>query len=156
MAVDIVASAPHPPLSGGTDGVHATHNANGDHASHNGSANGATSTESNGVKKATTATTLTHPLGPLTAAEISQASAAIRAAWPEGTLFQFKVITLVEPPKMQMVDFLDAEHKGLAPAAIDRRAFVLYYIRNTVRVQKALLRSARSLSLNRTSCMKRW
>lgn len=74
-----------------------------------------------------------HPLGPLSAEEISRSANLIRGAWPEGTKFQFKVITLSEPAKVQLIPYLDAEKKGQATSPIDRRSFVGYYIRNTVR-----------------------
>lgn len=73
-----------------------------------------------------------HPLGPLSGSEIVQSSTLIRQAWPEGTLFHFKVITLLEPAKAELVPYLDAERKGLTPKDIDRRAFVVYYLKNTV------------------------
>lgn len=73
-----------------------------------------------------------HPLGPVTKAEISQSSALIRAQWPESTLFQFKIITLLEPPKAQLVPWLDAAKAGTTPAPLDRKSTVIYYLRNTV------------------------
>jgi Cu2+-containing amine oxidase len=128
MTVDIVVNPPMPAAD-------VVHDGNGDDVKgpHPISA---VVTGSNGVKMHPKAGP-SHPLGPLTAAEIGQASSAIRSAWPEGTLFQFKVITLSEPAKAQMVSYLDAEHKGLQPSAIDRRAFVVYYIKNTVGVQES-------------------
>jgi len=74
-----------------------------------------------------------HPLGPLSADEIKKASALVRQAWPEGTLFQFKAVTLLEPAKLELIPYLDAERKGQVPTDIDRRAFVVYYLKNTVR-----------------------
>lgn len=79
-------------------------------------------------KKAATS----HPLGPLTAAEITQSSSLIQAQWPEGTRFQFKVITLLEPLKAELVPYLDAEKAGQSPKPIDRKSQVVYYLRNTV------------------------
>lgn len=73
-----------------------------------------------------------HPLGPVTKAEISQSSALIRAQWPAGTLFQFKIITLLEPPKAQLVPWLDAVKAGKKPSPLDRKSTVIYYLRNTV------------------------
>ncbi len=76
---------------------------------------------------------LSHPLGPLSGSEITRSSALIRGAWPAGTLFQFKVVTLLEPAKAAVVPYLAAQRKGETPAeSIDRRAFVVYYIKNTV------------------------
>ena len=73
-----------------------------------------------------------HPLGPLTAFEITESARLIKSLWPTGTDIQFKSITLDEPNKADLVPFLAAEHAGRQPDAIERRSFVLYYIRNTV------------------------
>ena len=75
-----------------------------------------------------------HPLGPLTANEITESARLIRAVWPSNTDIQFKSITLQEPDKSELVPFLEAEHGGRQAAKIERRAFVVYYIRNTVSV----------------------
>ena len=74
-----------------------------------------------------------HPIGPLSGTEIETSSTLIRQAWPTGTRFQFKVITLLEPAKAELIPYLDAERKGLKHRDIDRRAFVVYYLKNTVR-----------------------
>lgn len=83
---------------------------------------------------------LAHPLGPLTAAEITAATDLVRKAWPEGALFQFKVVTLQEPPKAELAPYLEAERVGsvasLAPIA--RRVYVAYYLRNTHKFHEAL------------------
>ena len=73
-----------------------------------------------------------HPLSPLTKVEITRASALIRGLYPARTDLQFKVITLDEPEKAQLVPFLEAEHNGSYLPSIERKAFVNYYIRNTV------------------------
>jgi Cu2+-containing amine oxidase len=73
-----------------------------------------------------------HPLCPLTASEITITADLIRSAWPAHVDLHFKTITLEEPAKKQLAPFIDAEHNGGELAAIDRRAFVAYYIRNTV------------------------
>lgn len=75
---------------------------------------------------------LSHPLGPVTKDEISQSSALIRAQWPEGTEFQFKIVTLLEPPKAELVPYLDALKAGQTPKPLDRKTTVIYYLRNTV------------------------
>lgn len=75
-----------------------------------------------------------HPLGPLTANEISQSSDLIRAQWPEGTKFQFKVVTLLEPPKTELAPYLQAERAGRPVKPIDRKSQVVYYLRNTVSI----------------------
>ncbi|KJR88913.1 primary-amine oxidase [Sporothrix schenckii 1099-18] len=89
----------------------------------------------------TAETPLAHPLGPLTAAEITAATALVRKAWPEGTLFQFKVVTLQEPPKAELVPYLAAERAGTAASSlpvIPRRVYVAYYLRNTHKFHEAM------------------
>ena len=76
-----------------------------------------------------------HPLAPLTGAEIQNASALIKAQWPTGTDLQFKAVTLQEPPKAEMVPFLEAEFQGGNLPQIERKVFVNYYLRSTVCVQ---------------------
>ena len=76
--------------------------------------------------------TASHPLSPLTASEIIQARDLIHGLYSSATNFQFKTITLEEPEKAQLVPYLEAEHSGRTPPSLDRKAFVCYYIRNTV------------------------
>ena len=73
-----------------------------------------------------------HPLSPLTSSEIENAAGLIRQLYPFSTKFQFKAITLEEPEKARLVPYLDAEHGNARLPAIDRKAFVCYYLRNTV------------------------
>lgn len=77
-----------------------------------------------------------HPLGPLTASEITESARLIKGSWPSKTDVHFKSITLQEPKKSELVPFLTAEHSGQRTPTIERKSFVLYYIRNTVRLQK--------------------
>ena len=77
-------------------------------------------------------TTPQHPLGPLTAAEISESARLIKGLWPSNTNIQFKSITLQEPKKSELVPFLTAEHSGQRLPTVERKSFVIYYIRNTV------------------------
>lgn len=86
----------------------------------------------------TAKTGLSHPLGPLAKNEISQSSSLIRAQWPEGTKFQFKVVTLHEPPKAELAPYLEAERAGKTPKPIDRKSKIVYYLRNTVSLPAAL------------------
>lgn len=72
-----------------------------------------------------------HPLGPLSASEITQSSDLIRSAWPENAGLYFKVITLREPAKKELVPYLAAERAGEAVPSIDRRAFVVYSLKGT-------------------------
>jgi len=73
-----------------------------------------------------------HPLAPLSASELQSASSIIKASWPEHTDLHFKVVTLQEPPKAQVLKYLEAEHNGGSLPVISRKAFINYYIRNTV------------------------
>ena len=75
---------------------------------------------------------LHHPLSPLDPSEITKCSQLISAAWPQNTELSFKTITLLEPPKRILVPYLEKEHNGLPREAIERKAFVTYYLRNTV------------------------
>ena len=73
-----------------------------------------------------------HPLGPLSAKEITLGRDLIVASWPAGTDCHFKAITLLEPAKAGLIPYLTAERLGQTPTDIDRRAFVVYYLRGTV------------------------
>jgi Cu2+-containing amine oxidase len=73
-----------------------------------------------------------HPLGPLSAAEITFSSALIKAIWPADISLHFRVITLSEPRKAELVPYLLAERARETKPSIDRRAFVVYYLRGTV------------------------
>ena len=77
-------------------------------------------------------TTNVHPIGPLTADEISESSRLIKASWPPNTDVQFKVITLKEPAKAELGPFLVKERACIETEGIDRRSLVVYYLRNTV------------------------
>ncbi|EKG22565.1 Copper amine oxidase [Macrophomina phaseolina MS6] len=80
-----------------------------------------------------------HPLAPLSGDEIKAASAIIQSAWPHGTNLHFKAVTLEEPPKAQVVPYLDAEHSGAPLPSIPRKAFINYYIRNTNKYHEAII-----------------
>ncbi|KAK3937146.1 copper amine oxidase 1 [Diplogelasinospora grovesii] len=80
-----------------------------------------------------------HPLGPLSRGEIAQSSGLIRAYWPAGTECHFKVITLLEPAKAQLIPYLAAERAGQSPVDIDRRAFVVYYFKGTHNLHEAVV-----------------
>lgn len=73
-----------------------------------------------------------HPLAPLSASEITTAASIIRASWPAHTDLHFKVVTLQEPPKAEVLRYLEAEHAGESRPAVSRKVFLNYYIRNTV------------------------
>lgn len=74
----------------------------------------------------------THPLGPITAAEIKQSAALIKTLWPAEQALYFKAITLLEPAKAGLLPYLKAERAGQSVPSLERRAFVLYYFRATV------------------------
>ncbi|KAL3423343.1 copper amine oxidase [Phlyctema vagabunda] len=86
-----------------------------------------------------------HPLGPLTAAEITESARIIKGLWPGATDIQFKSITLQEPKKTDLVPFLTAEHGASQLPTVERRSFVVYYIRNTDKLHEAIV----SLSLGK-------
>lgn len=73
-----------------------------------------------------------HPLAPLSASELQSAASIIKASWPAHTDLHFKVVTLQEPPKAEVLKYLEAEHSGKSLPEISRKAFLNYYIRNTV------------------------
>jgi primary-amine oxidase len=81
----------------------------------------------------TAKTVASHPLAPLSASELQTAAAIIKASWPAHTDLHFKVVTLQEPPKVEVLKYLEAEHSGESRPSISRRAFINYYVRNTVR-----------------------
>ena len=74
-----------------------------------------------------------HPLAPLTTAEIKASRDLIKSLYPPNTGLLYKQITLQEPEKAVLAPYLDAEFQGGSLGKIDRRSFVTYYIRNTVR-----------------------
>ncbi|KAJ4364306.1 hypothetical protein N0V95_000818 [Ascochyta clinopodiicola] len=80
-----------------------------------------------------------HPLAPLSALEIKAAASTIRASWPAHTDLHFKVVTLQEPPKAQVLRYLEAEHAGGPRPHLARKAFLNYYIRNTNKFHEAIV-----------------
>ncbi|KAF2661683.1 hypothetical protein K491DRAFT_687088 [Lophiostoma macrostomum CBS 122681] len=80
-----------------------------------------------------------HPLSPLSASELTSAAAIIRASWPAHTDLHFKVVTLEEPPKAEVLRYLDAEHSKKSLPSVSRRAFLNYYIRNTNKFHEAVV-----------------
>jgi primary-amine oxidase len=90
-----------------------------------------------------------HPLDPLTPAEITTASALLREAYPVGSPIHFKAVTLNEPPKKQVVAFLEAEHRGSPLPVVPRSAYVLYVMTNTHKTFEAIVDfSTRKLASN--------
>lgn len=83
---------------------------------------------SSGIQK----TVSYHPLASLSAEEIRKTSTLIQSVWPGSTDLWFKLVTLLEPPKDQVLEYLEAEDSNSSLPWIDRKAFVNYYLRNTV------------------------
>ncbi|KAK4192321.1 copper amine oxidase [Podospora australis] len=81
----------------------------------------------------------THPLGPLSPKEISQASGLVKAFWPEGTSLHFKAVTLLEPEKKELAPYLTAARAGESLPSIDRKAFVIYSLRGTHNAHEAIV-----------------
>ena len=97
-----------------------------------------------------------HPLAPVTAEEIENAVSIMKSQWPENTNFQFKAVTLQEPPKAEAVPYIEAEFQGDSLPHIDRRVFVTYYIRNTVRIPPLDIEYMIADGRNRTNSTKPW
>ena len=67
------------------------------------------------------AQTVPHPLSDLTVAEISRARDIVLGLHP-GSVIDFRSIYLLEPPKSEVVPFLDLEHAGKLKASTPRPA----------------------------------
>jgi len=83
--------------------------------------------------------TYTHPFMPLSAAEITLAASIIRALNPPNVSLRFKGITLREPPKDLMIQYLTAERLGQPTINIPRKAFANYYISGTARFFEVII-----------------
>ncbi|KAF2402557.1 hypothetical protein EJ06DRAFT_555173 [Trichodelitschia bisporula] len=81
----------------------------------------------------------THPLAALRADEITAASKLIRSLWPAEAKFQFKTVTLEEPPKALALAVLEAEHAGKSLPNVPRKVLVNYYLRNTNKFHEAIV-----------------
>lgn len=77
-----------------------------------------------------------HPLAPLTSTEIVTSRNLMQSLYPANTTLLFKHITLQEPLKAELAAYLDAEAAGQPVQSIERRAFINYYIRNTVSIYR--------------------
>ncbi|KAH0543299.1 hypothetical protein FGG08_002362 [Glutinoglossum americanum] len=80
-----------------------------------------------------------HPLAPLTSSEITTSTHLVKCLFPRDTNLQFKAITLHEPKKRDVIPYLAAEHASKHPPHLARKAFVLYYIKNTDKLHEAIL-----------------
>lgn len=65
-----------------------------------------------------------HPLDPLSAEEIRLSSRVIRDAKPAND-YIFNSITLLEPPKRLVLEYLAAEQEGAVLPAVPRESFVV-------------------------------
>jgi Cu2+-containing amine oxidase len=74
-----------------------------------------------------------HPLASLSEYEIRLTATLIKNLWSSSIDIYFKVITLLEPPKHELLEYFDADHRGSTLPYIERKAWVNYYLRNTVR-----------------------
>ncbi|KAJ9130973.1 Amine oxidase [Pleurostoma richardsiae] len=61
-----------------------------------------------------------HPFDPLTPEEITLAAAIVRPLFSDPNPI-FRVITLQEPPKKEMIPFLEHEHRGEVPGSVPAR-----------------------------------
>ncbi|KAH8649980.1 copper amine oxidase 1 [Xylariales sp. PMI_506] len=66
-----------------------------------------------------------HPLDPLSVAETQRAAQVIQRLYPDQFLY-FRTIYLEEPPKVDLIKYLEDEHAGKRPQAPPRTAFVQY------------------------------
>ncbi|KPM53188.1 tyramine oxidase [Frankia sp. R43] len=80
-----------------------------------------------------------HPLDPLSAAEISRASALLRAFAQLGPEFRFVSVELQEPPKAALVARESEREVADALAPPDRQAFCVLYERGTRRTHEAVV-----------------
>ncbi|GFF39116.1 copper amine oxidase 1 [Aspergillus udagawae] len=71
-----------------------------------------------------------HPLDPLSPAEISVAVRHLNNAYPSDKLV-FRVVTLLEPPKAQMIPYLEAERSGKRDVTAPKRSAFVQFYKNT-------------------------
>ncbi|KAK4140451.1 copper amine oxidase 1 [Dichotomopilus funicola] len=91
--------------------------------------------------------TNSHPLGPLSPSEITHTAALVRSCWPNSIDCHFKIVTLQEPLKSELAPYLVAERAGGSRNGlpkIDRRAFVVYYLRGTHNLHEAVVNLTQS------------
>jgi primary-amine oxidase len=88
-----------------------------------------------------------HPFAPLSGDEIRIAAGLIKAQWPAQADFHFKVLTLAEPPKAEVLPYLEAEKSGRPLPRIARKAWINYYIRNTVSAHAMHVTQSQMLTL---------
>lgn len=79
-----------------------------------------------------------HPLDPATAEELALATSMIKNSFA-GFELHFKAGGLHEPPKKDLVAYLDAEHSGQPLPTLPRCIFLIWYIQRTPRLFEALV-----------------
>lgn len=94
----------------------------------------------NGLKSNTTSRI--HPFAPLTPEEIRTAVKILRSAYPEETRFQYKAITLLEPPKDAYLAWEAFPESSSKPI---RKAYIPYYIRQTSKYFEAVINLSESI-----------
>ncbi|KAJ5729156.1 copper amine oxidase 1 [Penicillium malachiteum] len=78
-----------------------------------------------------------HPFDPLSPAEISQAAHCVKDAFPNDDI-AFRVVTLFEPAKTEMIPFLEAEHAKKPGASPPRRTALVHINLNGLSDLRAL------------------
>ncbi|KAH8688403.1 copper amine oxidase [Ilyonectria robusta] len=79
-----------------------------------------------------------HPLDPATADEIQAATDMVKKLFAPVQL-HFKAGGLDEPPKKELVAYLEAEHKNIPRPDLPRRIFLMWYIKKTPRLFEAVV-----------------
>ena len=79
-----------------------------------------------------------HPFDSVKDFEIRLASKLVKDAYPASANVHFVQIDRVDPPKKDMIKYLDAEKVGQTPQAIPRILYTYYYT-NTLTFNKALV-----------------
>ncbi|KAF9891705.1 hypothetical protein FE257_003717 [Aspergillus nanangensis] len=77
-----------------------------------------------------------HPLDPLKPYEITQAATIVKNHFPGAKLI-FRVITLSEPPKKELIPFLQAEKLGKRHPVLPRVAQIQFYLDNATQFRQA-------------------
>jgi primary-amine oxidase len=75
-----------------------------------------------------------HPLSSLSAQEIALTAVIVKRLWPPSADLHFKIITLQEPRKDELLPYLEAGHGSGKVPLIERKVWVNYYVRNTVSI----------------------
>jgi primary-amine oxidase len=92
--------------------------------------------QSNGTNSTKPTTPIPHPLDQLSVAETDKARKHVIEARGSDTVLQFRSIYLEEPPKKELVPFLEAEHAGKITAQTPRPARVAKVLYDVVAKDK--------------------